>query len=86
MAQHYSTKDSFRRTPNKLLARYFLDRQLFSDLDITEMKETKVDTLFSAWLELPGTERNLMEAEFCEVHALSSEKGFLAIIDEASWH
>jgi hypothetical protein len=86
MVQHYSTKDFFRRTPNRLLERYFLGRALFADLNIAEMKATKIDALFTAWLELPGSDSNSMEAEFREIHGLSNERGFLAIIDEAEWH
>ena len=63
-----------------------MDRGLLADLNIAEMKETKVSALFEAWLELPDDGRNLMESELCEIHALSNAKGFQAIIDEASWH
>lgn len=86
MAQHYSTKDFFRRAPNAMLEVFFVERGYFSDLNIAGMKETKIEALFDAWLELPHAERNSMEAELCEIHALSNEKGFLAIIDEAAWH
>ena len=37
-------------------------------------------------IKLPGDQRNSMEAELCEIHALSNAKGFQAIIDEANWH
>jgi hypothetical protein len=50
------------------------------------MKETKPDTLFAAWLVLPESERNRMDAEFREIAAMSCEKGFRAILDEAVWH
>lgn len=86
MVQHYSTKDFFRRAPNSLLERYFLKRGHFADLNIAEMKATKIEPLFEAWLELPSTQTNSMEADFREIHGLSSEKGFLALIDEARWH
>ena len=86
MAQHYSTKDFFRRASNVLLERYFFERGLFADLNIAEMKETKIDALFNAWLEVPTDQRNLLEADLCEIHTLSNAKGFVAIIDEASWH
>lgn len=86
MVQHYSTKDFFRRTPNELLERYFLRQGLFADLSIAKMKATKIDALFTAWLELPSSDSNTMEAEFREIHGLSNERGFLAIIDEARWH
>ena len=41
MARHYTTKDSFRQIPSALLARYFHDQGLFTDLDFSAMKETK---------------------------------------------
>jgi hypothetical protein len=86
MVQHYSTKDFFRRAPNPLLERYFRRHELFAELDIAEMKTTKIEPLFEAWLELPSSQTNSMEADFRQIHGLSSEKGFLALIDEARWH
>ncbi len=85
MARHYTTKDFFRQIPNALLARYFHDRDLFTDLDFSAMKETKPDELFSAWLDLDEKQRNPMDAVFHEIFNLSCEKGFKAIIDEARW-
>lgn len=84
-ARHYTTKDFFLQTPNALLARYFHERELFSDLDFAAMKETKPDALFEAWLGLPEEQRKAMDAEFQEIFELSCEKGFRAIIDEARW-
>jgi hypothetical protein len=72
--------------PNALLARYFQARGLFGDLDFSGMKETKPDELFAAWLDLPDSQRNEMDAEFRDIFELSCEKGFRAIIDEAEWH
>ncbi len=86
MARHYSTKSFFRQIPNTLLARYFHEQGLFADLNIAGMKETKPDELFGAWLDLPDNQRNAMDAQFQEIFAMSSEKGFQAIIDEAHWH
>lgn len=85
MARHYSTKDFFRQIPNGLLARYFQERGLFSDLDFVAMKEGKPDELFTAWLSLSDDQRNEMDAQFREILAMSCEKGFLAILDEARW-
>jgi len=50
------------------------------------MKETKPEELFTAWLELPDDKRKGMDAEFSEIHALSCEKGWCAIRDEAGYH
>ncbi len=86
MARHYSTRDFFRQMPNTLLARYFQGRRLFGDLDFAAMRESQPDRLFAAWLDLPDTQRNEMDAEFRDIFDLSSEKGFRAILDEAEWH
>lgn len=86
MARHYSTKDFFRQMPNAQLARYFQERGLFADLDFAALKEGKPDELFAAWLLLPDDQHNAMDAEFQDIFTMSCEKGFRAIIDEASWH
>lgn len=86
MARHYSTRDFFRQMPNQLLARYFHARGVFGDLDFTTMNETLPEELFKAWLELPQTLRNEIDAEFREIFEMSDEKGFKAIMDEATWH
>jgi len=72
--------------PNALLARYFCARGVLGDLDFSAMKETQPDELFAAWLYLPDSQRNTMDAEFRDIFELSCEKGFRAIIDEAAWH
>ncbi len=70
---------------NALLARYFQKRELFQELDFAAMQEAKPDELFNAWLALPDDQRNTMDAEFRDIFEMSCEKGFRAIIDEASW-
>ncbi len=85
MGRHYSTRDFFRQMPNGLLALYFEARGVLADLDFTAMKETQTEGLFAAWLELPEGQRNEMDADFSEIHALSCEKGWCAIRDEAQW-
>lgn len=86
MARHYSTKDFFRQMPNALLACYFHERGFFRDLDFAAMKEGSPDALFAAWLGLPDSERNTMDAEFRNIFEMSCEKGFRAILDEAEFH
>jgi len=85
MGRHYSTRDFFRQMPNRLLARYFEGRGVLSELDFAAMKETQPEELFGAWRELPEVQRNEMDAEMREIHALSCEKGWCAIRDEAQW-
>jgi hypothetical protein len=71
--------------PNVLLARYFERQELFGDFDFSAMKEGKPDELFAAWLLLADGKRNEMDAELRDIFEMSCEKGFRAIIDEASW-
>ena len=85
MPRNYSSRDFFRQMPNALLARYFQERELFGDMDFAAMKEGKPDELFKAWLALPDSQRNKMDAEFRDIFEMSCEKGFRAIIDEANW-
>ena len=72
--------------PNDLLARYFHAHGVFDDLDFASMKETQPDELFTAWLDLPDTQRHEIDAECLDISELSCEKGCRAIIDEAAWH
>ena len=85
MTRHYSTKDFFRQMPNALLARYFQVRGVLGELDFAVMKKTKPDELFTAWLELPDSQRKPIDAEFLDIFEMSCEKGFCAIRDEAGW-
>lgn len=85
IGRYYSTRDFFRQMPNRLLARYFEGRGVLTGLDFASMKETQTEELFDAWRELPEGQRNAMDPEFREIHALSCEKGWCAIRDEAQW-
>ena len=86
MSRHYTNRTFFRQIPNALLARYLERNEVLGDLDFGAMPEAKVDALFDAWMELPEKSRREMDAEFQEIFALSCEKGWRAIIDEAAWH
>jgi len=85
MTRHYSTKSFFRNAPNALISRYFREKGLLDKFDFSKLKEGNPDPLFRAWLELPATERGLMDADFQEIFAMSCEKGTKAIIDEARY-
>jgi hypothetical protein len=85
MGRNYSTRDFFRQVPNRLLKRYFAAHGVLNAMDFAALKETQTGPLFAAWLKLPEGQRNAMDAELQQVHALSSEKGWCAIRDEAAW-
>ena len=86
MARHFSIPSFFRQVPNALLGRYFAQQGLMGDLDFASVSETKPEAIFEAWLQLPETERNRIDAEFRVIFDLSCEKGFKAILDEAESH
>ena len=86
MARHYATRDFFRQMPNPLLARYFHARGVFDDLDIAALPEPQPEELWAAWLTLDDTQRDAMDAAFRDIAALSGEKGYRAILDDAAWH
>jgi hypothetical protein len=71
--------------PNALLARYFLSRGLFADVDFHAMNEGDPEALFSGWLDLSDPIRNEIDAELRDIFTMCCEKGFLAILDEARW-
>ena len=85
MGRHYSTRDFFRQMPNAMLGRYFEARGVLAEVDFAALKEARSETLFHAWLKLPESHRKTMDAELREIHALSCEKGWSAIRDEAQW-
>jgi hypothetical protein len=86
MTRHYSASEFFRQMPNHLLARYFAARAGLLDVDFTSLSETQPAELFNAWLELPESQRNVMDAELQQIFDLSCEGGWCAIRDEANWH
>lgn len=85
MTRHYATKHFFRQMPNELLGRYFQTKDVLKDVDFAALPKKKPDKLFAAWLKLPDTQRNAMDAELHEIFALCCEKGVIAILDEAEW-
>ena len=68
MARHYTTTNFFRQMPNSLLARYFSGKGSLADIDLVDMRETRPDALLAAWLALPNEQRNLMDADYREIH------------------
>jgi hypothetical protein len=83
MTRHYTTKLFFRRVPNALLQRFFHEQDRLLDIKIAELKETKIDPLFDAWLAQPEAWRNKTEGDFRNIWALGCERGFNAIKDTA---
>lgn len=85
MTRHFAVPQFFRQMPNALLQRYFAHHGLFSDLDFRKMKQRDVAALVDAWEKLPEDHRRALESQLREIFDLASQKGTLAILDEASW-
>ncbi len=86
MPRHYSPRDFLRLAPNALLARYFHERNLLTDLDIDSLAETDVQPIFEALTALAPELSAPVNSDFELVTALADEQGIQAILDEAQYH
>ena len=86
MASQYSHLQFFRRVPNPLLEKYFLSRNVVLGLDLAKLKPTEVEPILDAFMLLDSTQQAEIEAEFQDIHALSTEGGIRALVDEADFH
>lgn len=72
MARHYFTKDFFRRMPNALLARYFLERGLFGNLDSSDLEKGEPGGLSEVWPDLPVGSHNTINGEIRKVLSIAA--------------
>lgn len=63
MARHYSTRDFSQHLPSGPLVRYFALPDVLAELDEAGLAEGKKGALFDAWLGLPLTKWQAMDAE-----------------------
>ena len=85
MARQYNPQRFFRQAPNNLLEQYFKEKGVLAEIKFKELTETKIETIYEAWLALPEKGRSI-EKDFREIDCLATEGGTKAIIDEADWH
>jgi len=85
MVRSFAVPQFFRQMPNLLLQRYFTHHGLLAGFDFKTMRERSVETLMDAWEKLPRDRRRTLEPQLREIFDLASQKGTLAIIDEAKW-
>ncbi|MDP6673368.1 MAG: hypothetical protein QGH93_00755 [Gammaproteobacteria bacterium] len=85
MTRHYSPRQFFRQAPNRLLTDYFLRHGVVPDVDFARLKQTEVEPIFTVWMAIEETNRDRMEADFRDIHALACPGGTRAILDEARW-
>ena len=87
MARQYSPTQFFRLVPNALLQRYFQEKQnALHELKFKDLKETKVDIIFQAFIALPPEQQARIEAELQEIDTMSCQGGVTSLIDEAHFH
>ena len=83
--RHYTINQFFRQMPNELLARYFYSCSEFKGFDFKSAEDINPHDLLRQWSSLPEDVRTEHEITFREIHSLSCEKGFYAILDELKW-
>ena len=71
-----------------MLKQYFDARNLLQDIewDKLKKKETKIETIYEAWIALPEDVKNKIEQDFQQIHSLANLKGIEAIVDEGEYH
>jgi hypothetical protein len=85
VSKHYTIRDFFRQMPNAMLARYFEAQGIEHGLDLKTISESKPDPWMTVWEAVPDGTRPAIEADFRDIHAMCSEKGAAAIVDELQW-
>lgn len=86
MARQFNPQRFFRQSPNYLLKQYFIKKGVLGEINLEELAETKIETIYEAWLALPEKVRADMENELREIDFMATEGATKAIIDEADWH
>jgi len=86
MASHYQPKKFFRKISKTLLGQYFKSKNVLTDIDFNNPKETKAEAIYEVWLDLPEDTRNQIDREFQEIHDMATEAGSQALLDEAVYH
>lgn len=86
MGRPYVLSRFLRQTPNRLLNQYFTECALLRTVDFDTPKEREIDAIQEAITALPEADRQKVEADFRDIDALASERGFRAMMDEAAWH
>jgi len=86
MSIQYAPRHFLRSAPNALLARYFHEQDLLTDLDIEALKETQVEPIFQRWENLPAERRSVVDTDFQLVHDVADEDGIRTLIEEGRFH
>ncbi len=85
MSKHYTIREFFRQMPNAMLGRYFESQGVAHGIDPAKVPEAKPEHWLAVWEQVADAQRPEMEADFRDIHGMSSEKGAAAIYDELVW-
>lgn len=83
MVRQYSSKTFLRNAPNALLARYFKQENLLTDLNIEKRKPRDIEPIFEAVQALPDGQFQQIEGDFQRIHSLSNKSGNQVILEVA---
>jgi hypothetical protein len=86
LATPYSHKHFFRKIPPNQLASYFESKGIDLGIDFSGFNIKQIDSLFSAFTDLPEEQQTSIEAEFQDIHSMACDGGIQALIDEAAFH
>ena len=86
MARPFELKRFLRQTPKYLLEQYLAGRELTLEIDFGSLETSSVEPLAAAVRELGDAERQKVDADFRDIDAVASERGYRAMMDEADWH
>ena len=82
----YTPKVVLRQTPNRLLHRYFEAKSLLRDIPWTGLKETKIEPIHQAVLQLSAADRREIGRDFRAIHELASRPGAVLLVRTARQH
>jgi len=80
MVLRYTPKVFMRQAPNRLLRRYFEAKGLLAEIPWDRLKETKIEPVHEAILELPATDRRQIAGDFRAITELASPRGSALLI------
>lgn len=87
MNKNYNPKDFFRHSSKELLQALFKKYEVMAEFDFSEKSQNKiVENLFKEWQTLDQEIFNRLESDFIEIHNMSNERGFQALVDELNFH
>lgn len=86
MASQYSHLQFFRRVPHSLLSQYFSARGITLNIDWPKLKASDGESILAAFAQLDDSQQAEIEAQFQDVHAMASDGGIAALVDEAAFH